>query len=56
MGVAFERVCAALGLADNTDSATELVAKEIIAAAETGIADPDELAIAAIRKFDASSS
>lgn len=56
MGMAFETVCAALGLSDKTDAATELVAQEIITAAETGIADPNKLASAAIRKFDASSS
>jgi len=56
MGLAFETVCGVLGLSDKADPAMELVAKEIITAAETGIVDSDKLALVAIRKFDPSSS
>jgi len=51
MGAALQSACATLGLSDKTDRVTELVAKEIIDAADDGIHDVDKLAQAAIRKF-----
>ena len=43
MGIAFERACEALGLADRSDAITKLVAYEIIDAATEGERDPDKL-------------
>jgi hypothetical protein len=51
MGAALESACAALGLVNKTDSATELVAQEIIHAAEDGNHDADKLTLAVLRKF-----
>jgi hypothetical protein len=56
MGAAFESACATLGLIGKRDRATELVAKEIIDAAETGVHDADKLALVAIRKYVSPSS
>ena len=46
MGVAFERACHSLGLADATDSMTQIVALKIIETAKTGERD-------AVRLYDA---
>ncbi len=43
MGIAFERACQSLGLADKCDAMTKLVACEIIDAANKGERDPDRL-------------
>jgi hypothetical protein len=43
MGVAFERACQSLGLADRSDAVTKLVAYEIIDAASKGERDSDKL-------------
>jgi len=43
MGVAFERACGALGLADVTDSMTQVVAIKIIEVAMTGERDAGRL-------------
>jgi hypothetical protein len=43
MGVAFEMARAALRLADQTDPATEVLAKRIIELAKEGVLDPDRL-------------
>ncbi len=43
MGVAFEKACAALQLADRTDPVVELVAKRIIVLAKAGERNPDRL-------------
>ena len=48
MGVAFERACQSLRLAEKTDPATKLVAERIITAAERGERDPDSLCAAAL--------
>lgn len=45
MGVAFERACSSLGLADTTDSMTQVVAIKIIEVAKTGERD-------AVRLYD----
>lgn len=43
MGVAFEKACAALQLADRTDPVVELVAKRIIRAGESRRAQPGSI-------------
>ena len=55
MGEAFEKARAMLGLADKTDSATALLAMEIIALAEMGIHNADQLTAAVVNKFNRSS-
>jgi hypothetical protein len=49
MGVAFDKARQALGLADRTDRATEIVAALIIESAQTGERDPDRLCAAAVK-------
>lgn len=48
MGIAFDRACQALELADKSDPVTKLVANEIIDAATKGVRDPDRLYVAAL--------
>jgi len=55
MGEAFVKARAMLGLADKTDSATALLAMEIIALAEMGIHNADQLTAAVVNKFNRSS-
>jgi hypothetical protein len=43
MSAAYEGACKALGLADRSDSLTQLVAKKIIALATRGDRDPDRI-------------
>jgi hypothetical protein len=52
MGIAFAAACAALGLADKPDRATELVASRIIALARCGVHDPERLKAAVLTTFD----
>jgi hypothetical protein len=49
MGVAFAAACEALGLADKTDKATELVASRIIALARRGERDSERLKTAVLK-------
>ena len=49
MGVAFEMVRAALGLADRGDLANEIVAKRIIELAKAGERNPDRLCEEALK-------
>jgi hypothetical protein len=51
MGVAFEMVRAALGLADRGDLANEIVAKHIIELAKAGERNPDQLCESALNKL-----
>jgi hypothetical protein len=51
MGVAFAAACEALGLADKTDQATELVASRIIALARCGEHDAERLKAAVLKTF-----
>ncbi len=48
---AYEQTLAALGLKDRTDPITELVAKKIVAIAQTGVRDPLQLARRAISEL-----
>ena len=43
MGVAFDRACQSLRLADKNDPVTKIVARKIIEAAAAGERDPDRL-------------
>ena len=49
MGIAFAAACEALGLADKTDKATELVASRIIALARRGERDSERLKAAVLK-------
>jgi hypothetical protein len=49
MGIAFAAACEALGLADKTDKATELVASRIIALARRGEHDSERLKAAVLK-------
>ena len=49
MGIAFAAACEALGLADKSDKATELVASRIIALARCGVHDPERLKAAVLK-------
>ena len=49
MGIAFAAACEALGLADKTDKATELVASRIIALARHGEHDSERLKAAVLK-------
>jgi len=51
MGLAFEKCREKLGLAATRDAATEMVAKAIIALAETGERDPERLYLGALMRF-----
>ena len=51
IGVAFERVRAAMGLRDIHDMATELVAEKIIQLADRGVAGADALSSMAVREL-----
>jgi hypothetical protein len=51
MGVAFEMVRVALGLADRGDLANEVVAKQIIELAKTGERNPDLLCERALKEI-----
>jgi hypothetical protein len=51
MGVAFEQVRVALGLADRGDLANEVVAKRIIVLAKAGERNPDLLCEAVLKEF-----
>jgi hypothetical protein len=51
MGVAFEMVRAALGLAGRGDLANEIVAQRIIELAKTGERNPDFLCEGALKKL-----
>ena len=51
MGVAFEMVRAALGLADRGDLANEIVAKHIIELAKAGERNPDLLCERALKEI-----
>jgi hypothetical protein len=51
MGVAFERVCAAMGLRDIHDMATELVAEKIIQLVDRGVAGAEALSSTAVREL-----
>jgi hypothetical protein len=51
MGVAFEKACAALRLADRTDPVVELVAKRIIVLAKAGERNPDRLCEGVLKEF-----
>ena len=51
MGVAFEKVCRTLGLAQTSDPATEAVAKVIIDLADAGERDPEQLYQRALAHF-----
>lgn len=48
---AFEKVCANLGLSDRADPMTELVAKQIIEAAQRGVRTDTVLCLAVLQKF-----
>jgi hypothetical protein len=54
MGVAFEMVRVALGLADGGDLANQIVAKRIIELAKAGELNPDPLCERAQKKFESS--
>lgn len=49
MGLAFDKACATLGLADRSDPLTTIVASKIIDAARAGERDPDRLCAGALR-------
>jgi hypothetical protein len=51
MGVAFEKVCAALRLVDRADPIVELVAKKIIELAQQGELNPDLLCEGVLKEF-----
>ncbi len=51
MGLAFTGACAALGLADTYDKATELVAKRTVELARRGEHDPERLKAAVLETF-----
>jgi hypothetical protein len=51
MGVAFEMVRIALGLADRDDRANEMIAKRIIDLAKTGERNPDLLCEGVLKEF-----
>jgi hypothetical protein len=51
MGVAFDRACAAMGLRDINDMATELVAEKIIQLVDRGVAGADALSSMAVREL-----
>jgi hypothetical protein len=51
MGIAFAAACEALGLADKSDQATELVANRIIALARGGEHDAERLKVAVLETF-----
>ena len=51
MGIAFAAACEALGLADKSDKATELVANRIIALARGGEHDAERLKVAVLETF-----
>ena len=51
MGVAFEKACTALQLADRTDPVVELVAKRIIVLAKAGERNPDRLCEGVLKEF-----
>jgi len=53
MGIAFAAACEALGLADKTDKATELVASRIITLARCGEHDSERLKAAVLATFQA---
>ncbi len=53
MGTAFERACAALGLADKCDRATELVAHRVLDLVKRGERDPERLKAAVVKSFRA---
>jgi hypothetical protein len=48
---AYEQALLALGLRDRSDPATELIAKRIIAVAETGERDPSRISARAITEL-----
>ena len=48
MSAAYEHALKVLGLADRNDPLTELIARKIIAIAETGETDPDRLCTRAL--------
>lgn len=53
MGVAFRDACRGLGLVDQADGATELVARKVIEFAERGERDPARLTDAVLDYFKA---
>ena len=54
ISAAYEAALNALRLTNRTDPITELVAKRIIAIAQTGVLDPNMLCAAALKEFDLS--
>jgi hypothetical protein len=53
MSVAFRSACHKLGLNDRDDPLNGLVAKRIIALAQTGMRDPSTLCLLAVQEFKA---
>jgi hypothetical protein len=51
MGAAFERACKALGLTEKTDPLTLIVAQTVIASAERGIRQTDQLTEAVLAEL-----
>ena len=54
MGIAFEKACRALGLADRVDPATHTVARRVIELAKTGERDPAKIEAAVLATFNGS--
>ena len=52
MGLAFDRLCASLGLVDRSDPMAELAAAGIITLVQMGIKDSDQLYLTALRLFN----
>lgn len=51
MSSAFAEACASLGLADRSDRMTELIARQIIEAAQRGIRNQTALYLSAMQEF-----
>ena len=51
MGKAFVTTCEALGLSDQDDAMTQLVAQKIIELAQRGLKNPTALHLAVIKEF-----
>jgi hypothetical protein len=49
---AFERALRELGLLNQKDAVTEIVAEKIVEVGATGTSDPDEIAKAVIKRFN----
>ncbi len=51
MGTAFEKVCQQLGIVDNHDAVTKIVARAVIDMAQRGFRDEDSLTTAVMQEF-----